>query len=116
MSLLSSLPPSHRDSPICTSYSLLLTEDFSPCSPSPSPTLAVGLSVGILLILTLLGAVSFHYRGRAGAVLGRVGCRGKEEASLPQYQRTTSEEYWLSLARRAQAKPEPGARVPVTEL
>ena len=115
--LLLSLPPSQRDSPSCSSGSSLLATDLAKCSPSRhSPSLVLGLSIGVLLLLALLGAFTFHYRDRAALLVARLrGCRTKEEGVAYQRQAShQSEDYWLSLARRAQAQPE--GVVPVTEL
>ena len=117
--LLSSLPPSHRDSPTCTSGTPLLSSTFPSCSPLVgSPSLAVGLGLGLLLLLLLLGGLLFHQRARAAYLVRQVRGCGAREGQGVQYQRQflQPEDYWLSLARRAQARPDPGTPVPVTEL
>jgi hypothetical protein len=117
--LLLSLPPARRDSPTCRTGLALLARDLGHCSAGGRPSaLAVGLGLGLLLLLALLAGLSFRHRARAAAWLGRLSCRHQACTQAIQYQQQLphQEDYWLSLARRAQARPPPGQAVPVTEL
>jgi len=114
--LLSSLPLSSRDSPTCSLGTPLLTSTFPHCASPPS-SLVLGLGIGLLLLLIILAGVTFHHRSRAAILLRQVrGCHVSEEGVGYQRQTLQQEDYWLSLARRAQARPDPGTPVPVTEL
>ena len=114
--LLSSLPLSSRDSPTCSLGTPLLASTFPHCASPPS-SLVLGLGIGLLLLLIILAGVTFHHRSRAAILLRQVrGCHVSEEGVGYQRQTLQQEDYWLSLARRAQARPDPGTPVPVTEL
>jgi len=114
--LLASLPPLSRDSPLCSKGTPLASSSFPHCASPPS-SLVLGLGIGLLLLLIILAGVTFHHRSRAAILLRHVrGCRASEEGVAYQRQALQQEDYWLSLARRAQARPDPGTPVPVTEL
>lgn len=117
-SALQSLPQSCRDSPQCSTTQSLLTTDLSSCLPPPSHSLALGVAVGVFLLLAALCTLLL-LRGRAALLcLARQvrACSRRESGAGWQSSRLPQDDYWLSLARRTQAKPDPRTAVPVTEL